>query len=106
QPLLTAFADAAGVFGGFLVATFYLDVGAQPIIVRLQESLYLKDVLTGLIKSVMFAWLIVSVGAICGFRTKGGADAVGRSTTTSVVAGIFAVIVADALASLVFYFGD
>lgn len=106
QPLLTAFADAAGVTGGFLVATFYLDVGPEPFIARLQESLYLKDVATGLVKSVMFAWLIVSVGAICGFRTKGGADAVGRSTTTSVVAGIFAVIVADALASLVFYFGD
>ncbi len=106
QPLITAFADAAGILGGFLVATFYLDVGAESFIQRLQESLFLKDVVTGLIKSVIFAWLIVSVGAICGFRTRGGADAVGRSTTTSVVAGIFAVIVADALASLVFYFGD
>lgn len=106
QPLLTAFADLAGIVGGFLVATLYLEVGPETFVERLQESLYLKDLLTGLIKSLIFAWLIVSVGAICGFRTKGGADAVGRSTTTSVVAGIFAVIVADAVASLAFYFGD
>lgn len=106
QPLLTALADAAGIVGGFLVATMYLDVGGQSFVERLQESLYAKDLVTGLVKSLIFAWLIVSVGAICGFRTRGGADAVGRSTTTSVVAGIFAVIVADAVASLVFYFGD
>jgi phospholipid/cholesterol/gamma-HCH transport system permease protein len=65
----------------------------------------LKDLLTGLVKSVIFAQLIVSIGALCGLRTKGGADAVGRSTTTAVVAGIFSVIIADAVASLVFYFG-
>jgi phospholipid/cholesterol/gamma-HCH transport system permease protein len=70
----------------------------------LKETLELKDVLTGLVKSVVFAQLIVGVGAVCGLRTQGGADAVGRSTTTAVVAGIFAVIVADALASMVFYF--
>ncbi len=106
QPLLTVLADVAGIFGGFLVAILYLDVGPSSFFDRLQESMYLKDLLTGLIKSLVFAQLIVTVGALCGFRTKGGADAVGRSTTTSVVAGIFAVIVADAIASLLFYFGE
>lgn len=105
QPLLTAMADAAGIFGGFLVCTSYLDIAPGVFLDRLQESLYLKDLMTGLVKSVVFAQLIVSIGALCGLRTKGGADAVGRSTTLSVVAGIFAVIVADAIASLIFYFG-
>jgi phospholipid/cholesterol/gamma-HCH transport system permease protein len=104
QPLLTMLADVAGMFGGFLVAVFYLEVGAEPFMARLKETLELKDVLTGLVKSIVFAQLIVGVGAVCGLRTQGGADAVGRSTTTAVVAGIFAVIVADALASMVFYF--
>lgn len=105
QPLLTAMADAFGIFGGFLVATTYLDISPSMFVDRLRESLYLKDLMTGLVKSVIFAQLIVTIGALCGLRTKGGADAVGRSTTVSVVAGIFAVIVADAIASLVFYFG-
>lgn len=105
QPLLTALADVLGIFGGFLVAILYLDVGPTTFIDRLQESLFVKDLVTGLVKSVVFAQLIVTVGALCGMRTKGGADAVGRSTTIAVVAGIFTVIVADALASLLFYFG-
>ncbi|MFO0724384.1 MAG: MlaE family lipid ABC transporter permease subunit [Myxococcota bacterium] len=104
QPLLTLLANFAGIFGGFLVAVLYLEVGADTFVHRLEQTLMLKDVITGLIKSIIFAQLIVSVGAICGLRTKGGADAVGRSTTTAVVAGIFAVITADAVASLVFYF--
>ena len=106
QPLLTVFANVLGIFGGFLVAILYLDVSPSAFLSRLREAMLLKDVITGLVKSVVFAQLIVTVGALCGFRTKGGADAVGRSTTTSVVAGIFAVIVADAVASMVFYFGD
>ena len=104
QPILTMMANLAGVFGGFLVAVFYLEVGAEPFVARLQQTLAVKDIVTGLIKSVIFAQLIVSVGAVCGLRTRGGADAVGRSTTTSVVAGIFAVIIADSVASLIFYF--
>lgn len=106
QPLLTGLADVLGILGGFLVAILYLDVGPTTFVDRLQESLMVKDLLTGLLKSVVFAQLIVTVGALCGLRTRGGADAVGRSTTIAVVAGIFCVIVADALASLLFYFGE
>lgn len=105
QPILTMFANLAGIFGGFLVAVLYLEVGPATFLERLQGSLQLWDVTTGIIKSIIFALLIVTVGAICGFRTKGGSDAVGRSTTTSVVSGIFCVICADAVASMVFYFG-
>src|SRR5688572_3750124 len=106
QPLLTMLANVFGIAGGFLVAATYLEVSPTAFISRLEESLYVKDLLTGLVKSVIFAQLIVTIGALCGLRTRGGADSVGRSTTTSVVAGIFAVIVADALASLAFYFGE
>lgn len=105
QPLLTVFANVLGVLGGFGVAVVYLDISPDAFFARMQEILQLRDVLTGLVKSVLFAWLIVLVGAHFGFSTRGGADAVGRSTTSSVVAGIFAVVVTDAIASLVFYFG-
>lgn len=105
QPVLTMMANVLAISGGFLVAIFYLDVSAAAFLGRLQTALYVKDILTGLFKSVLFANLIVTIGALCGLRTTGGADAVGRSTTTSVVAAIFAIIVADALCSLLFYFG-
>ena len=105
QPLLTMAANALAIFGGFLVAILYLDVAPAAFVGRLQQALFVKDILTGLFKSLIFANLIVTIGALCGLRTAGGADAVGRSTTTSVVAAIFAIIVADAACSLLFYFG-
>ena len=105
QPLLTVLADFLAILGGFIVAVLYLEVSPAAFMGRLQTALFMKDVVTGLFKSLLFANLIVSIGALCGLRTAGGADAVGRSTTTSVVAAIFAIIVADAVCSLLFYFG-
>ena len=104
QPLLTLYANALGILGGLLVAMTWLDLGPTAFTARMAEVLEMKDVLVGLCKSLIFAWLIVTIGAWHGLATRGGADAVGRSTTSSVVAGIFAVVVADAVASLVFYF--
>ncbi len=105
QPLLTVLSNLFGIMGGFVVAVTYLEISPRIFFERLETAVLLKDFLTGLFKSVLFAQLIVIVGAIAGFRTRGGADAVGRSTTTAVVASIFFVIVADAVTSLVFYFG-
>jgi len=104
QPLLTVFANGFGVVGTFFVGLSALDVAPVPFVIRLEQALLLKDVLTGLVKSVVFAHLIVSIAALIGFETRGGPDAVGRSTTMSVVFGIVAVIAADAVASFVFYF--
>jgi len=59
---------------------------------------------TGLIKSVVFAWLIVLTAAAYGFRTRGGAADVGRATTASVVTSIFLVVLADSILGLIFYF--
>ena len=67
-------------------------------------ALRVKDLLTGLIKSVSFGWIIVFVGAHRGFQVKGGAEGVGIATTSSVVQAIFLVIAADAFFSLLFYF--
>lgn len=104
QPMLTMYANVIAMVGGFLVAVLYLGIAAPAFWARVREALFLKDIVTGLFKSIVFANIIVSIGALCGLRTGGGADAVGRSTTTSVVAGIFTVIVADAAFSMLFYF--
>lgn len=105
QPLLTVMADALGILGGFFIAVTYLDVGATPFMDQLIGALQVKDILTGLVKSVSFAWIIVFVGAHRGFAVHGGAEGVGRATTSSVVQAIFLVIAADAFFSLLFYFG-
>ena len=58
--------------------------------------------LVGIGKAPAFAAIITVVGCFQGFRTKGGADSVGRQTTRAVVQSIFLVIVADALFSIAF----
>ncbi len=106
QPLLTVLSDALGILGGFLIAVSYLQLGVTSFLDQLIGALQVKDVLTGLVKSVSFAWIIVFVAAHRGFRVRGGAEGVGIATTASVVQSIFLVIAADAFFSLLFYFGD
>jgi phospholipid/cholesterol/gamma-HCH transport system permease protein len=57
--------------------------------------------MTGLVKSIVFSWLIIWIGSYYGFRVRGSAESVGRETTASVVACIFIIIVADAAFSFI-----
>jgi phospholipid/cholesterol/gamma-HCH transport system permease protein len=97
QPSLTLMAMAVGILGGLLIATLYLDLSAAAYMQQTLSSLTLDDLFTGLGKSLVFAWIIVLVGCHCGLRITGGAEGVGRATTTSVVASIFLIIVADSI---------
>jgi phospholipid/cholesterol/gamma-HCH transport system permease protein len=101
-PLLTVFADALGVLGGMLMAHQQLDVGYAEFIERLNKAIVVSTFTVGIGKAPMFALIVALVGCFQGFRTRGGADSVGRQTTRSVVQAIFLVIVADALFSVVF----
>ncbi len=101
-PLLTIFADAAGVFGGMLMARSKLDVTFDVFLDRLGDAVSLSSFLTGICKAPVFAAIIALVGCHQGFQVGGSADSVGRQTTVSVVHSIFLVILADALFSVVF----
>ena len=101
-PLLTVFADVAGVFGGMLMARSQLDVGFPEYLDRFTKAVSVTAYLIGICKAPVFAGIIAVVGCFQGFRAKGGADSVGRQTTRSVVQAIFLVIVADALFSIAF----
>ena len=101
-PLLTVFADVMGVLGGMLMARAQLDVGYAEFLGRLVKAVSTTSYLTGIGKAPVFATIIVMVGCFEGFRTKGGAESVGRQTTRSVVHSIFLVIVADAMFSVAF----
>ena len=101
-PLLTVFADLVGVFGGMVMAQAQLGVGFGDFLDRFSKAVSVTDYLVGIGKAPVFAAIIAVVGCFQGFRTKGGADSVGRQTTRSVVQAIFLVIVADALFSIAF----
>jgi len=101
-PLLTVFADGLGVFGGMVMARQQLAVSYTDFLDRLVKAVVTSTMLTGIGKTPVFAFIIAMVGCHQGFRTRGGADSVGRQTTRSVVQAIFFVIVADGLFSIVF----
>jgi len=102
MPLLTVFADVLGVFGGMLMAHAQLGVGFGEFLDRFVQAVSVTAYLVGICKAPVFAIIIAVVGCFQGFRTKGGADSVGRQTTRAVVESIFLVIVADALFSIAF----
>ena len=96
-PLLTLLGNLIGAVGGWAIAVGYLD---QPTIVYLQAleaAVSLGDIGTGLLKSVGFAAAIGVVACQRGLATRGGADGVGRATTSAVVTSLFLLVVLDAM---------
>jgi phospholipid/cholesterol/gamma-HCH transport system permease protein len=102
MPILVAFSILIGMLGGLIIAVTYLDLSVETFVNRSIDILQLKDVIVSFAKSTFFAWVIVIIGSYFGFSVKGGAEGVGRATTNSVVAAIFAVILFDAVFSLLY----
>jgi phospholipid/cholesterol/gamma-HCH transport system permease protein len=103
MPLLTIVSTSAGIIGGFLVSLLYLDIPSGLFWGEVAKLNLINQFIVGFVKSVVFSWIIVWLGSFFGLRVHGGAEAVGRETTNSVVACIFAIIIADAIFSFIFY---
>lgn len=103
-PLLTLWADAIGILGGFVIGTLRLGILPSLYWKMTTIPLVFKDLFSGLLKSVIFAMIICIVSCFEGFRTEGGAEGVGRSTTLAVVTSFILIIVADCICTAMFYF--
>lgn len=103
-PCLTIMADLVGVLGGCLVAFFSLDVTPTGFLNQTHKVLEMSDVLKGLVKSFVFGIQIATIGCLRGFQVRGGAEAVGRATTSAVVTCIFILTVTNAVFALLFYY--
>ncbi|RMF60561.1 MAG: MlaE family lipid ABC transporter permease subunit [Calditrichaeota bacterium] len=102
-PILTMFANVFGILGGLVIAYLYLDLVPNIFLSRMIDVLYFRDILTGILKSLVFAGGIVITSSYLGFRARGGPEGVGRTTTQAVVVSIFLVILADSILGLIFY---
>ncbi len=102
-PLLTVFADLAGLVGGALV---FVSIGysLNLFINQLMQVATYVDLLGGLTKATAYGLLVAGVGCLRGLQTATGAQAVGDSTTRSVVTGIILIIITDGIFSVVFYY--
>jgi phospholipid/cholesterol/gamma-HCH transport system permease protein len=104
MPLLTVMSNVAGILGGYFVGVVTLDLGSSAYISQTVQSLFVSDVLTGLVKSIVFGFIIGLVGAYRGFSVRGGPEAVGRATTSAVVTSIILCVIANAAFTTFFYY--
>ncbi len=102
-PCLTVVSDLFAMFGGYMVG-ISMGLGASNYLRQTAQALMIGDVVTGLIKSVIFAALIGLISCYEGLRVSGGAEGVGAATTNAVVASIISCIAADAVFTMIFYF--
>jgi phospholipid/cholesterol/gamma-HCH transport system permease protein len=97
MPILVLICNLVGVIGGLVAAITTLDITLSGYINQLQVALRLGDIFSGLIKSIIFGFLISLVGCYKGLSASGGAESVGKITTGSVVISVFLIIFVDAL---------
>jgi phospholipid/cholesterol/gamma-HCH transport system permease protein len=94
-PLLTGLFNGVGLFGSYLVAVKLLDIPEGPYLEQFRYIVDPGDLYQGLIKAVIFGFLISLIACYKGYQTENGAEGVGRSTTEAVVLASVVVLVSD-----------
>ncbi len=94
-PVLTVFSDAIGVAGGMLVAQVSFGQSAAMYIENALLMVDMSDLFSGLFKTLFFGGIIATVSCYKGFMTSGGAEGVGRSTTSAVVVSSMSILISD-----------
>lgn len=102
-PALVLVADCIGVFGGFLVATYKFGFNPAAYLQNTADFLRADDVVSGLIKSAVFGFLISLMGCYTGYHSKGGAQGVGAATTYAVVSASVLILTFDYILSALLF---
>lgn len=101
-PLLIFWSNFFGILGSMFMSKLMLHVGYHDFLMRLKDSVGLKQMMLGLYKAPAFAILIALVGCYQGFNVGNSADSVGHQTTKSVVQALFLIIITDAIYSIIY----
>jgi phospholipid/cholesterol/gamma-HCH transport system permease protein len=102
-PCLAIWADMMGVLGGSLFGVAGGGFTFNAYMLATRDALLLRDITSGVIKSLVFGMVITAVGCQEGFSTGAGAEEVGKSTTSAVVTSILMVILIDLVFTALFY---
>jgi phospholipid/cholesterol/gamma-HCH transport system permease protein len=101
-PLVTVFGNVAGIIGGAFIGATMLDINWLAFSDRLAFTISVSDVMVGLVKAPLFAFMIAVTGTLRGMQVQGSAEELGRLTTVAVVQSIFLIIVTDAICTVIF----
>lgn len=95
MPVLTAIADALGILGGLAIAVLELRMTFQDYFTSILQQLSISDISSGLAKTFFFGFEIAAIGCYNGLQVEGGAAAVGRATTRTVVLASISILISD-----------
>jgi phospholipid/cholesterol/gamma-HCH transport system permease protein len=102
-PLLVVVADILGVMGGWLIGTQQLGFASGAYLKSTFDFLHMADVVSGLIKAAVFGFIITLMGCWAGYQSGGGAQGVGRATTSAVVASSILILALDYVLTAVLF---
>ncbi len=102
MPFLVFIADFVGIAGGLVVGITDLDLTTQGYMIETLKAVQPWDVATGIMKSVVFAAAIGLIACQQGFAADGGAEGVGKRTTSTVVTSLFMLVLVDAAFTVIF----
>jgi phospholipid/cholesterol/gamma-HCH transport system permease protein len=101
-PLLTLYADFAGIFAGLVVGVTILDLGTFAYYEETVRALNLTHFAAGLFKAAVYGALIALAGCLRGMQSGRSAQAVGQAATSAVVTGIVFIVVAAAVLTILY----
>jgi phospholipid/cholesterol/gamma-HCH transport system permease protein len=102
MPCLSTISNIAAIFATSLICKAYFSIAFPYYVELVRDSLLIRDIITGILKSVMFGLLIAAIACYRGLNVRGGAAGVGNATTSSVVTAITTVIGVDTLYNVVY----
>jgi phospholipid/cholesterol/gamma-HCH transport system permease protein len=102
-PLLTILSDTVGLLGGWLISILVLKIPGGLYFQSSFDALTGSDIIGGIIKPIVFGYIIAMVGCYMGLQTSGGTQGVGRSTTQSVVVCSVMVLASDFVLTKLFF---
>lgn len=104
-PLLVLVGDVIGVFGGYVVSVYRLDMNAANYIRQSWEFVQFMDIFSGLVKAAVFGFIIAMMGCYNGYHSRGGAQGVGAATTNAVVSASIIILIANYVLTGLFFVG-
>lgn len=102
-PCLVFIGDIIGVMGGYLVSVYKLEFNSSSYIINTYEYLESIDVISGLVKSAVFGFIIAVMSCYNGFYSDKGAKGVGAATTNAVVSSSILILISNYLITELFF---
>ena len=103
MPLLVIFADTIAVFGAYIVSNYFLGVSFAVFFLSVKRFFKISDLISGLVKSIVFGGVTSLLGCHIGFSTEGGAEGVGLSTIKSFVLSAAMILILDYFLWMLFF---